>query len=232
MGDTMSGFVIAGNISGAIELAVPETAGTNKITFPARTGTVITSADTGSVTNAMLAGSISNDKLANSTITIGGQSVALGGSITGIGGGGTGAVFDVVRTAFPDQTLPNGTTKITNFTVRLDTNNSFSTGLSRFTPNVAGYYFISAVASNSGGIGGQAYPTMSLYKNGTEVFNSRALQTSSTSPDEEDIDLRGYVLMNGSTDYLELYFYSNQPSGQLASFWPRIQWYGHMVRAA
>ena len=225
----MSGFVIAGNVSGAIELAVPETAGTNKITFPARTGTVITSADTGSVTNAMLAGSISNDKLANSTITIGGQSVALGGSIGGIGS--TGAVFDVVRAINNDRSL-SGTLKVTNFTVRLDTNNSFSTGLSRFTPNVAGYYFISAVASNSGGIGGQAYPTMSLYKNGTEVFNSRALQTSSTSPDEEDIDLRGYVLMNGSTDYLELYFYANQPSGQLASFWPRIQWYGHMVRAA
>jgi len=231
MGDTMSGFVIAGNVSGAIELAVPETAGTNKITFPARTGTVITSADTGSVTNAMLAGSISNDKLANSTITIGGQSVALGGSITGIGNGSTGAVFDVVRAINNERGL-TGTLKVTNFTVRLDTNNSFSTGLSRFTPNVAGYYFISAVASNSGGLGGQAYPTMSLYKNGTEVFNSRALQTSSASADGDDIDLRGYVLMNGSTDYLELYFYANQPSGQLTSIWPRIQWHGHMVRAA
>jgi hypothetical protein len=136
MGDTMSGFVIAGNISGAIELAVPETAGTNTLTLPARTGTVITSADTGSVTSTMLAGSIPNNKLANSTITIGGQSVALGGSIGGIGS--TGAVFDVVRDIYPDQTANNGLNKITNFTVRTDTNNSFSTGLSRFTPNVAG----------------------------------------------------------------------------------------------
>ena len=82
------------------------------------------------------------------------------------------------------------------------------------------------------GIGGEAYPTMSLYKNGTEVFNSRALLTSSQSADQDDIQLSGYVLMNGSTDYLELYMYANTPSGQLTSIWPRIQWYGHMVRAA
>ena len=36
----------------------------------------------GGVTNAMLAGSIDNSKLSNSTITIGGNSVALGGSIS------------------------------------------------------------------------------------------------------------------------------------------------------
>jgi hypothetical protein len=227
MGDTMSGFVIAGNISGAIELAVPETAGTNTLTLPARTGTVITSADTGSVTNGMLAGSISNDKLANSTITIGGQSVALGGSIGGVGA--TGAVFDVTRTINNDQTL-NGLVKVTNLTVRLDSNNSFSTGLSRFTPNVAGYYFISA-KYGTGGFVLNASPYMSLYKNGTEVFNSTLLVTNANASDVEGArsELRGYVLMNGSTDYLELYMYANQPGG---GNWPRIQWSGHMVRAA
>ena len=227
----MSGFVIAGNVSGAIELAVPETAGTNKITFPARTGTVITSADTGSVTNAMLAGSISNDKLANSTITIGGQSVALGGSITGIGGGGTGAVFDVVRTAFPDQTLPNGTTKITNFTVRLDTNNGYSTGLSRFTPNVAGYYFISGRVTSDFGFGVNTNPTILVYKNGAEVFSSGPLSGPSNTGLTFGLEASGYVLMNGSTDYLELYFRVNVVSGALF-YWPKIQWHGHMVRAA
>ena len=224
----MSGFLLAGNVSGAVELRTVDVAGSNTLTIPARTGTLLTTADTGSVTNAMLAGSISNDKLANSTITIGGQSVALGGSIGGVGA--TGAVFDVVRQIDNERGL-TGTLKVTNFTVRTDTNNSFSTGLSRFTPNVAGYYFISAVAA-PGTLGGQAYPTMSLYKNGAEVFNSRALLTSSIVVDQDDIVLSGYVLMNGSTDYLELYFYANTPSGQLTSIWPRIQWHGHMVRAA
>lgn len=89
MGDTMSGFVIAGNTSGAVELRTVDNAGSNTITLPARTGTLITDADTGSVTNAMLAGSIPNSKLANSSITIGNSTVSLGGTIsapeTGVG---------------------------------------------------------------------------------------------------------------------------------------------------
>ena len=221
MGDTMSGFVIAGNISGAIELAVPETAGTNTLTLPARTGTVITSADTGSVTNTMLAGAIPNNKLANSTITIGGQSVALGGSIGGIGS--TGAVFDVVRDIALDRSLSVGTVKFTNFTIRLDTNNSFSTGLSRFIPNVAGYYFIEANLLAPVTFPLNANPFLSIYKNGTAVFGSNPQVYQGF-----DITVNGYFLMNGSTDYLELYVTSSVAGG----YWPRVQWHGHMVRAA
>ena len=220
----MSGFVIAGNVSGAIELAVPETAGTNTLTLPARTGTVITSADTGSVTNTMLAGSISNDKLANSTITIGGQSVALGGSIGGIGS--TGALFDVVRLIDQDRSIVSGLNKVTNLTVRIDTNNSFSTGLSRLTPNVAGYYFINARFLSTGAFTGGSV-SISLYKNGTDILNSGTTANFGTS----FLDFRGYVLVNGSTDYLELYLNVSMPGGLIFQ-WPRIQWSGHMVRAA
>ena len=223
----MSGFVIAGNISGAIELAVPETAGTNTLTLPARTGTVITSADTGSVTNTMLAGAIPNNKLANSTITIGGQSVALGGSIGGVAA--TGALFDVVRDNL-DQTLPGGTTKVTNLVIRTDTNNGFSTGLSRFTPNVAGYYFISArITTSDWSYGVNSSPAILVYKNGAEVFKSAS--GISNTGQVAGLEASGYVLMNGSTDYLELYFRINLTAG-LLTFWPKLQWHGHTVRAA
>jgi hypothetical protein len=177
----------------------------------------------------MLAGAIPNNKLANSTITIGGQSVALGGSIGGVAA--TGAVFDVVRTVFPDQTLPNGTTKITNFTVRLDTNNGYSTGLSRFTPNVAGYYFISARVTSDFGFGINTVPTILVYKNGAEVFSSGPLSGPSNTGLTFGLEASGYVLMNGSTDYLELYFRVNVVTGALF-YWPKIQWHGHTVRAA
>ena len=228
MGDTMSGFLLAGNTSGAVELRTVDVAGSNTLTIPARTGTLITSSDTGSVTNTMLAGSIANDKLANSTITIGGQSVALGGSIGGVGA--TGALFDVVRDVFPDQTLTNGTTKITNFTVKTDTNNGFSTGLSRFTPNVAGYYFISGrITSADVNYGVNSNPTVIVYKNGAEVFKSaRGIANTGLAA---GLEASGYVLMNGSTDYLELYFSIGVPSGG-STYWPRIQWHGHTVRAA
>jgi hypothetical protein len=231
MGDTMSSLLLGGLTSGSIELKPADVAGTNVINVPAVSGAMITTGDTGSVTNGMLAGSISNDKLANSTITIGGQSVALGGSITGIGGGGTGAVFDVVRTVFPDQTLPNGTTKITNFTVRLDTNNGYSTGLSRFTPNVAGYYFISARCTSDFNTGVGTNPTILVYKNGAEILSTATLSGPSNIGAIFGLEASGYVLMNGSTDYLELYFRVNIVTGALF-YWPKIQWHGHMVRAA
>lgn len=224
----MSSLLLGGLTSGTIELKPADVAGTNVINIPAASGTMITSSDTGSVTNAMLAGSISNDKLANNTITIGGQSVALGGSIAAVGGA-TGAVFDVVRDTV-DQTLPGGTTKVTNLVIRTDTNNGFSTGLSRFTPNVAGYYFISGrVTSNDVSYGVNSNPTIIVYKNGAEVFKS-ARGVSNTGI-VAGIEASGYVLMNGSTDYLELYFSINLTAGVL-TIWPRIQWHGHMVRTA
>lgn len=43
MGDSMSGFVVAGDTSGAITLVAPDVAGTNTVTLPAETGTLLTS---------------------------------------------------------------------------------------------------------------------------------------------------------------------------------------------
>ena len=226
MGDTMSGFVIAGNTSGAVELRTVDVAGSNTLTIPARTGTLITTADTGSVTNTMLAGSIANDKLANSTITIGGQSVALGGSIGGVGA--TGALFSVQRTTRDSVSL--GHQRVPNATVIIDSNNSFSSGSCRFTPNVAGYYFVSAIfgpGPSATGSGGMSYYNISVYKNGALAIGSTG--ASNTLPNIALIE--GYVLMNGSTDYLELYVtFGNPTSGVF--IWPNIQWHGHMVRAA
>jgi hypothetical protein len=79
---TTGSFSLSGSSSGSINIAVPSSAGTNTITFPANTGNVVTTGDTGTVTNTMLAGSIANTKLANSTITIDGNAVSLGGSVS------------------------------------------------------------------------------------------------------------------------------------------------------
>ena len=47
MGGVMSSVVISGNTSGAVTLTVPDVAGTNILTLPATTGTVLTTASTG-----------------------------------------------------------------------------------------------------------------------------------------------------------------------------------------
>jgi hypothetical protein len=54
MGGFMSSVIISGDTSGAITLAAPAVAGTNTITLPANTGTVITTASTAAITQAML----------------------------------------------------------------------------------------------------------------------------------------------------------------------------------
>ena len=79
---TTGSVSLSGSSSGSITLAVPSSAGTNTITFPATTGNVVTTGDSGTVTNTMLAGSIANSKLANSSITIDGNAVSLGGSVS------------------------------------------------------------------------------------------------------------------------------------------------------
>jgi hypothetical protein len=49
----MSSIVVSGDTSGSITLAVPAVAGTNTITFPASTGTVITTASTSGIPNTI-----------------------------------------------------------------------------------------------------------------------------------------------------------------------------------
>jgi len=82
-----------GTTSGSIVVAATATAGSNTITLPAVTGTVVTTGDTGSVTNGMLAGSIAASKLTGTDIvTVG--TIATGtwqGTAVGVAYGGTGA---------------------------------------------------------------------------------------------------------------------------------------------
>jgi hypothetical protein len=71
---------LKGSTSGTITVSPVAAAGTNTLTIPAVTGTVITTGDTGTVTNTMLAGSIANNKLTNSTIS----GVALGSNLNAL----------------------------------------------------------------------------------------------------------------------------------------------------
>lgn len=103
VGILTTGFKIPATGNGNVSLVAAATASAFTATFPATTGTVITSGDTGSVTNTMLAGSIANVKLTNSSITVNGSSISLGGSATikasttnvlTIGSGLSGTSFD------------------------------------------------------------------------------------------------------------------------------------------
>ena len=56
MGGVMSSIVVSGNTSGAITIAAPAVAGTNTLTLPASTGTVVLDSATQTLTNKTIQG--------------------------------------------------------------------------------------------------------------------------------------------------------------------------------
>lgn len=110
----------------------------------------------------------------------------------------------------------NGFTKINLATVEFDSNSNFAT--SRFTPTIAGKYHISwMVGINSGNVvaGGQylsaLYKNGGPYKYGCYGFSNNAVSSETSSTGSS------VVSMNGTTDYLELYFYNGNAATTLAT---------------
>jgi hypothetical protein len=180
----MSQIVLSGDTSGAITLAAPSVAGTNTISLPAATGTVM----------------VSGNMPAFSAYVSSSTSVA--------------------------NAVP---TKIIYATKDFDTNNNYNTALSRFTPTVAGYYYITGYCYIGAPIG-VSNPTMSIYKNGS-AFASQIHTNPSGAYDLSGIS--SLVYCNGSTDYIEIYL--NQDTGSAINTYSPAsgaKFSGFMVRGA
>ena len=124
--------------------------------------------------------------------------------------------FSVYQTG--SQTASSGNTKVILNTKIFDTANAFdATTNYRFTPQVTGYYQVSAGAAIASA-SNAAWVQLAFYKNGSLFLNGTASIgfTSSLYPQSTGSAL---IYLNGSTDYLELYVYSsggsiaNSPSG-------------------
>jgi hypothetical protein len=113
----------------------------------------------------------------------------------------TGPAFSATPTT--TQAVTSSTfTKVNFGTENFDTNNNFAS--SRFTPTVAGYYFI------SGGIysvstAAATYIWAVIYKNGALVFTGNLNVPVSTVDGVGTVN--ALISMNGSTDYVEMYCY-------------------------
>jgi len=127
-------------------------------------------------------------------------------------GAGTGPAFSVYLST--SQTISNNvTTKVAFNSENFDTASCFNTSTYRFTPTTAGYYSFSVIVqpqSNSAISGYSFY----LTKNGADVGSSNQICYANGN--------NGYSLnpayngslmyyLNGSTDFVELYF--NQGTG-------------------
>ena len=113
-----------------------------------------------------------------------------------------GPAFSVYQSSA--QSITNGTnTKISLQTEDYDTANCFDTSLSRFTPNVAGYYQFNLQAYLS--TGSQVELALFIYKNGSALRYVGDVIT----PLGRMVNGSIAVYMNGTTDYVEMYLYSS-----------------------
>lgn len=156
------------------------------------------------------------------TVTIDGTSGITypAGTIQGTGYGPAFSAYASVGTS----TTQNTFTKLTFDQEEYDTANCFAS--SRFTPNVAGYYYI--IGSVSAGYATQilsVYKNGSEYKRGTQVASSGAYLTLSGAA--------AYVYLNGSTDYIELYWWQGSSGTQTSGTGQQSTYFqGAMVRGA
>ena len=100
------------------------------------------------------------------------------------------------------QTISAATaTKLTFNTEDFDTNSNFAS--SRFTPTVAGYYYLTAQVRNDGGVTGSNWAL--FYKNGVEYVRGTEQGSNYLVQFQSSV----LLYLNGSTDYVEVYYYSS-----------------------
>ena len=137
---------------------------------------------------------------------------------------GNGPAFSAYKSSnqsFSQNTWTKATFPFEDF----DTNNNFdSTTNYRFTPTVAGYYQMSCNGYFSNG-GSDNY--LQLYKNGAGFGYYVNAGFSITTM---HLTFSNLIYMNGSTDYLELWVYSNAASPVLGGSATHFQ--GVLVRSA
>lgn len=107
------------------------------------------------------------------------------------------------------QSISNNTfTKVQFQTEEFDTASCYDNATNyRFTPNVAGYYQVSANVT-LGGASGVQYTT--VYKNGARYRESSTIQNGGAI----NCTVSELMYLNGSTDYIEVFCYQSSGSSQ------------------
>ena len=182
---------------GSVTLDVPATAGTFTATVPANTGTLVTTGSTAAVTQGMLASGVAGNGPAFSAYLGSGQSISH-----------------------------NVLTKMSLNIELFDTNACYDTSLFRFTPNVAGYYFLTGRIVIAGG----SFVVPHIFKNGQSVKEG-VIGASVNNPYGSNVS--GLIYLNGSSDYAELYGYQGSGSTQTATAGSNLCFFdGFLARAA
>jgi hypothetical protein len=142
--------------------------------------------------------------LSSKTVTLPDASVAQAKLAANVVGNGPALrAYGGTTTSLPNNTV----TKVNLTSEEFDTNNNFAS--SRFTPTVAGYYYISGAVHVSNGA---ALLNARLYKNGSNYASGQAVNDTTVAS-----TVAALIYLNGTTDYVELYVYHNAGGTRTAS---------------
>lgn len=111
-----------------------------------------------------------------------------------------------------------------------DTHGCYDPTLSRFQPNVAGYYYIcgyTTFGSTTWGTNGAASARL-LSSTGDGIYTEYAIPSNSNW---HSVRAEGLFYLNGSTNYVEFYAWTGPATGAV-QYGGYATFYGHMVRAA
>lgn len=113
-----------------------------------------------------------------------------------------GPAFSAYKSA--NQTISSSVdTKMTFDSEEFDTASCYDTSTNRFTPNVAGYYWL-VCECDMGGVTTTA-GIMNIRKNGVNFKRGQGVIGPSMS--EQYLMVSALIYMNGTTDYAEVYVY-------------------------
>jgi len=122
--------------------------------------------------------------------------------------------FLAQKTSSAQSVSQDSTTKVTFTDEIFDSNGTYDTSNSRFTPGVAGKYCISAQVGFSN-LSDDKYVAIYLYVNGSE-FNSRSMNFFVNGADatQDAFALFNYIVDASASDYYEIYTRHNNGSSR------------------
>ena len=187
----MSSVVVSGDTSGSITISAPAVSGTNTLTLPTATDTLVGKATTDTLTNKTLTSPVLT------TPALG--TPASGNLVNCTGVVITGAAFSSHKGGSSQSIATSTWTLVTFGTEEFDLNSNFAS--SRFTPTISGKYILSAQLTWTATTAGYGHFT-NLYKNGAEYKRGYNL---SNGGDAASPELSIVVDANGTSDYFEIY---------------------------
>ena len=143
-------------------------------------------------------------------------------------GGASNSVVAFSAYMSSNQSLTGGVfTKLQFDTENFDTDSCYDNSTNyRFTPTVAGYYQINIGCE----LGASSSPlSLHIYKNGSTVFKVNGMYVSgviNAHPAGSDL-----IYLNGSTDYVEVYGWTNTTYSTSTASQDKSTFSGYLVRA-